>query len=230
MPTVFITGANRGLGLEFSNQYANLGWQVIACYRNRANSLDLISIAEKNDNITLYRLDVTKEEQINQLSDYFRGKEIDILIHNAGIDGNRCERLGTMNMTEWMNVMVTNTISPMLVTQSLVENLKIGKYKTIVGMTSIMASIDDNQSGGRYSYRASKAALNQVIRTLSVDLSDDKVKALAIHPGWVQTDMGGANAKISPNESVKSMIELINKCTDTDSGSFLLYDGTRLPW
>ena len=230
MPTVFITGANRGLGLEFVTQYANLGWQVIACYRNRENSLDLISIAEKNENITIYRLDVTKEDQINQLSDYFRGKEIDILIHNAGIDGNRCESLGTMNMMEWMNVMITNTISPVLVTQALVENLKIGKHKTIVGMTSIMASIDDNQSGGRYSYRASKAALNQVIRTLSVDLSDEKIKALAIHPGWVQTDMGGVNAKISPNESVKSMIELINKCTDTDSGSFLLYDGTRLPW
>ncbi len=230
MPTVFITGANRGLGLEFSKQYSTLGWKVIACYRNQENSTDLIRISEETNNLTPYKLDITNEKEINKLSDYFFEEKFDVLIHNAGIDGNKCEDFGTMDMSDWVDVMVTNTISPLLVTQALIDNLKIGKHKTIVGMTSIMASIDDNQSGGRYSYRASKAALNQVIRTLSVDLSEEKIKALAIHPGWVQTDMGGINAKITPEESVKSMISLINNCTDADSGSFLLYDGTRLPW
>ncbi|MDG3088556.1 SDR family oxidoreductase [Vibrio hannami] len=195
MPTLFITGANRGIGFEFVKQYAHMSWNIIACFRNHKSAKELVKLSEHYPNITLHQLDVSDEKQIHSLTSKFSGKPIDVLIHNAGVDGATCEELGSLTQKNLQDVFMVNTVSPVLITQALLSNLLIGTYKTIAGLTSILSSIDDNHSGGRLGYRTSKAALNQTIKTLASDLSELKIKALAIHPGWVKTSMGGMMPK-----------------------------------
>lgn len=230
MKTVFITGANRGLGLELVKQYAQRGWNVIACCRNLHSAQELSLMAQRYSTIRTHALDVSNESDILTLSETFKGIAIDILIHNAGVSGDQCESLGNMAQQGWIEVLKVNTIAPMLITQALLNNILASKDKTIIGMTSILASIDDNHSGGRYSYRASKAALNQIIKSLACELSESGVKTMAIHPGWVQTDMGGIDGKVTVEESVKGMLHVINNLQAKHSGSFFVYDGTQLPW
>tara|TARA_R110001583_G_scaffold8952_2_gene42227 strand:- start:2430 stop:3122 length:693 start_codon:yes stop_codon:yes gene_type:complete len=230
MATVFITGANRGLGLEFVKQYAQKGHNVIACSRNFSQATELSQLAALHTNIQLYELNVTDEDQISELTTVFKNQPIDVLIHNAGVGGFQCEALGDMDQKGWLEVLTVNTVSPMLITQALLANILASKAKTIIGLTSILASIDDNNSGGRYSYRASKAALNQIIKSLACELSDDGVKAAVIHPGWVKTEMGGADGKITPAQSITGMMKVIENLQTKHSGSFFVYDGTQLPW
>ncbi|EHU4841197.1 SDR family oxidoreductase [Vibrio parahaemolyticus] len=230
MKTVFITGANRGLGLELVKQYAQRGWRVIACCRDINTAQALSLLAQTYPTIDIHTLDVSNESHILALTEKFAGIAIDVLIHNAGVSGDECESLGNMGQKEWINVLNVNTIAPMLITQAFLNNILAGEYKTIIGMTSILASIDDNRSGGRYSYRASKAALNQIIKSLACELSEVGVKTMAIHPGWVQTDMGGKDGKVTVEESVKGMLNVIDNLKLKHSGSFFVYDGTQLPW
>jgi NAD(P)-dependent dehydrogenase (short-subunit alcohol dehydrogenase family) len=230
MKTVFITGANRGLGLELATQYAQNEWSVIACCRDLSSASELAQLANTYRNITLHTLDVTDENQILALGQSFKGHPIDVLIHNAGVAGNQCETIGNMDQKGWLDVLSINTIAPALVTQTLLDNILASERKTIIGMTSILASIDDNRSGGRYSYRASKAALNQIIKSLACELSSQGIKTMAIHPGWVQTDMGGPDGKITTAQSVEGIINVIANIEVKHSGSFFTYDGTQLPW
>lgn len=230
MKTVFITGANRGLGLELVKQYAQRGWYVIACCRDINTALELSLLAQTYPKIRIHTLDVSNESHIIALTEKFADTTIDVLIHNAGVGGDECESLGNMGQMDWIDVLKVNTIAPMLITQALLNNILAGEDKTIIGMTSILASIDDNRSGGRYSYRASKAALNQIIKSLACELSEVGVKTLAIHPGWVQTDMGGDEGKITAEESVKGMLSVIENLRLKHTGSFFVYDGTQLPW
>ena len=230
MTTVFITGANRGLGLEFVKQYAQQGHNVIACSRHFSQATELSQLAALHTNIQLHELNVTDEDQISELTTVFKNQPIDVLIHNAGVGGFQCEALGDMDQKGWLEVLTVNTVSPMLITQALLANILASKAKTIIGLTSILASIDDNNSGGRYSYRASKAALNQIIKSLACELSDDGVKAAVIHPGWVKTEMGGADGKITPGQSITGMMKVIENLQTKHSGSFFVYDGTQLPW
>ncbi|RBW44950.1 SDR family oxidoreductase [Psychromonas sp. B3M02] len=230
MATIFITGANRGLGLEFVKQYAQQGHHVIACTRHFTQATELSQLATLHSNIQLHELNVMDEEQISELTTVFKNQPIDVLIHNAGVGGFQCEALGGMDQKGWLEVLTVNTVSPMLITQALLANILASKAKTIIGLTSILASIDDNNSGGRYSYRASKAALNQIIKSLACELSDDGVKAAVIHPGWVKTAMGGADGKITPAQSITGMMNVIENLQSKHSGSFFVYDGTQLPW
>jgi len=230
MATVFITGANRGLGLEFVKQYAQQGHNVIACSRNFSQATELSQLATLHTNIQLHELNVMDENQITELTTVFKNQPIDVLIHNAGVGGFQCEKLGGMDQKGWIEVLTVNTVSPMLITQALLANILASKAKTIIGLTSILASIDDNSSGGRYSYRASKAALNQIIKSLACELSDDGVKAAVIHPGWVKTEMGGADGKITPAQSITGMMKVIENLQTKHSGSFFVYDGKQLPW
>ncbi|MEZ9313429.1 SDR family oxidoreductase [Vibrio sp. 10N.222.51.C8] len=230
MKTVFITGANRGLGLELAKQYAQRHYKVIACCRDIDSAHELTLLAQQYSTIRPYALDVSHETDILALTEVFKEQPIDVLIHNAGVSGDECESLGNMGQKEWINVLKVNTIAPMLITQALLNNILAGEDRTIIGMTSILASIDDNRSGGRYSYRASKAALNQIIKSLACELSDEGVKTMAIHPGWVQTDMGGKEGKVTVKESVTGMLNVIDNLKLKHSGSFFVYDGTQLPW
>ncbi|MCL1093698.1 SDR family oxidoreductase [Shewanella kaireitica] len=230
MKTVFITGANRGLGLELAKQYAQRNYKVIACCRDIDSAHELTLLEQQYSTIRPYALDVSNETDILALTEVFKAQPIDVLIHNAGVSGEGCDNLSNMDQQGWLDVLKVNTIAPMLITQALLNSILVGQDKTIIGMTSILASIDDNRSGGRYSYRASKAALNQIIKSLACELSDSGVKTMAIHPGWVQTDMGGKDGKLTVQASVKGMLNVIDNLKAKHSGSFFVYDGTQLPW
>ena len=228
--TVLITGANRGLGLEFVRQYAEKGWQVIACCRAPEQAGSLAEMAQSYETIELQKLDVTSEADINGLATRLQGRPIDHLILNAGVLGEKCATLGEMTQAGWLEVLTINTVAPALLIQALHNNVAASEYKVIAGLSTRVASLDDNSSGGMYSYRASKTALNQILVSAAKNLAEQGVKVIALHPGWVQTDMGGQNAMFSAQESVTGLIERINEVTLETSGSFRVFDGSSIAW
>jgi NAD(P)-dependent dehydrogenase (short-subunit alcohol dehydrogenase family) len=224
MPTVLITGANRGLGLEFSRQYAAGGWKVIATCRN---PIGLGALATVPGEIEVHGLDVTDNTQIARLSAELSYTKIDLLINNAGVYGPRDS---DTDQHAWSEVMRVNTMAPLKVAQSFAPQVAAGGGGTIATVTSKMASMSDNTSGGAYIYRSSKAALNAVMVSLSQDLRADGIFVVVMHPGWVRTDMGGANGLIDPPESVAGMRGVLAGLSAPDSGGFFNYDGSRVPW
>ncbi|MCW7553448.1 SDR family oxidoreductase [Endozoicomonas gorgoniicola] len=230
MYTVLITGANRGLGLEFVHQYADKGWNIIACCRNPQSAKSLAAVAQEYGKIELQALDVAIESDIQALAERLGERAIDHLVLNAGVLGENCAELGHMNQADWLNVLSVNTVAPALLIQALKDNLAASTYKTIAALSTRVASIEDNGSGGMYSYRASKAALNQILVSAANNLREQGVKTVALHPGWVQTDMGGEKATFTPRESVAGMMSIISQLTDEQSGSFWAFDGSTIPW
>jgi NAD(P)-dependent dehydrogenase (short-subunit alcohol dehydrogenase family) len=225
MATIVITGASRGLGLEFVRQYAAEGERIIAACRHPESAVALRSV--KGD-IKLVPLDVADAGSIHALSDII-GEPIDVLINNAGVYG-KAQTLGKMDYAGWEDVLRINTIGPMHLTDALLPRIVAGKRKLVVGITSLMGSIDDNSSGGYYAYRSSKAGLNAVFKSLSIDLRPHGVTAVVLHPGWVKTDMGGTGAPLEPLESVSGMRAVIAKLGPKESGRFYDYRGKELPW
>ncbi len=230
MSTVLITGANRGLGLEFVHQYADMGWQVIAACRSPENAEKLKQLAAKNRCILPFKLDVTVESDIEALTSQLKGQPIDHLVLNAGVLGENCAKLGEMTQEKWLEVLTINTIAPALLIQALQDNVAASKHKTIIGISTRVASLSDNSSGNMYSYRASKVALNQILVSAAQNLREKEVKTLAIHPGWVQTDMGGQDATFTPQQSVAGIIDVALNFTLEESGSFRVFDGSSIEW
>ncbi|MDJ0624821.1 MAG: SDR family oxidoreductase [Candidatus Caenarcaniphilales bacterium] len=232
MSTVLITGANRGLGLEFTKQYLKDGWKVFACCRNPFNAKELNELTKQfPDQLAIEGLDVSNHRLIDSLANDLNGTpiEIDVLINNSGVMGDK-QNFGEIDYCEWEEVLRINTFAPVKITEALIKNLEKGKQKKVINITSKMGSISDNTSGGHYLYRSSKVALNMVTKSLSVDLKNKNITVVAIHPGWVVTDMGGPNALINANKSVSSIKDLINKLSLEDSGKFLSYDGKEIEW
>ena len=229
MNTVLITGANRGLGLEFVRQYAEAGWKVIACCRTPEQAEGLTKLAERHD-IELQKLDVTSESDINGLAVTLNGRPIDHLVINTGVLGEKCANLGEMTQSGWLEVLTINTVAPALLIQALRENVAASELKTIAGISTRVSSLDDNSSGGMYSYRASKVALNQILVSAAKNLADQGVKTIALHPGWVQTDMGGDSALFTVDESVAGLRKVIGELTLEDSGCFRVFDGSSVSW
>lgn len=227
MPTCLITGANRGIGLEFARQYAAEGWTVIATCRKPEHAADLAAIA---GDVQLHRLDVTDFANIEQLARTLDGMAIDILINNAGIYGPRVVPYDFVDYAAWGEVLRTNTMAPLKLSAVFSKHVARSERRLIVAVTSSMGSIADNSSGGAYIYRSSKAALNAVIRSLARDLRGKEITCVVIHPGWVRTDMGGSGASLDPYDSVRSMRALFARLTVKDSGRFFSYDGDELPW
>lgn len=227
MNTVLVTGANRGLGLEFVRQYAKSGWKVIACCRSPERASALSDLAETYD-VELHKLNVASESEINELAISLKGHPIDHLILNAGVLGEKCANLGEMTQSDWLDVLTINTVAPALLIQALRDNVASSVLKTIAGISTRVASLDDNSSGGMYSYRASKAALNQILVSASKNLAEQGVKTVALHPGWVKTDMGGESATFTVEESVNGMMKVIRELTE--SGSFRVFDGSVIAW
>ncbi len=236
MKKIFITGASRGLGLEFSKQYLERGDTVIASCRNpeKAEALkDLKSIFP--DNLTIVQLDVVDEQSRN---DVFTNIEkefdaIDILINNAGIiSGNESESsvLGEIYKEDFRKVFSVNTIAPLLMSEKLLPLLEKSSNAKIVNISSQNGSIALRSVGGKYSYAASKAALNMVTKVLSNDLKDKGIITLAIHPGWIKTDMGGSNAPLEIEEPISQIISLTDKSSLNESGKFLDREGKEVPW
>jgi NAD(P)-dependent dehydrogenase (short-subunit alcohol dehydrogenase family) len=232
MTTILITGANRGLGLEFARQYAEAGARVLACCREPGRARDLAAIAKvSGGTVSVHRLDVGDPASIAALAKELNGEAIDVLLNNAGVYGDRDrQQLDCVDGTSWEETLRINALGPLLVSKALLANLERGGRKVIALVTSRMGSIADNTSGGAYVYRASKAALNAVGMSLARDLAARGITVVLFHPGWVKTDMGGAGAPIAPKDSIAGMRRLIDKATPKDSGRFLNYDGAAVPW
>lgn len=227
---ILITGSNRGIGLELVNQYAAQGWQVHACCRHpdQANALNLL--ADKHSNITLHVLDVTQQEQRQDLAAELQDRAIDILFNNAGIYGPYDAVFGNTDESAWLECLRTNVIAPMKMMEAFLPHVTASRHRLIAALSSKMGSMADNGSGGSYIYRSSKAALNAVMKSASIDLAPRGVKVAILHPGWVKTDMGGPNAEITVTESVSRMREILARVTPETSGTFFDIDGSVIPW
>lgn len=226
--TVLVTGANRGIGLEFVRQYLQDGWRVLATCRQPEVAKALAALQDQYpQNLRIEALNVTDWAAVKALGNVFKNEAIDLLINNAGLYGDRSQSLGQTDVDDWLNVLAANTIAPLKVVEALLPCLAPGAR--IATLTSLMGSMADNGSGGNYVYRSSKAGLNAVIKSLSLDLEGRHICVL-FHPGWVLTDMGGPGAMISVDTSVSGMRAVIEQLTPEHSGSFLRYDGKELPW
>lgn len=226
MPTLLITGSNRGLGLEFVRQYAAEGWRIYACCRTPATATELNALASKT--VTVHALDVGDFGAIEALAAELKGVAIDVLINNAGVFGDGSP-LGSVNYEVFRKTLEINTLAPLRMVECFLPHIDAGGHKKIAHVTSRMGSIADNTSGGRYAYRSSKAALNMVNKSLSQDIGS-RATTVVLHPGWVATDMGGASAPLDPPESVTGMRSVIGDLSPEDSGRFFNYDGAELPW
>ena len=227
MPTTLITGASRGLGFEFARQYSLAGWRVIATCRG---AKDMEPLTELGGEIEVHKLDVSDHDQILALAHTLRRESIDVLLNNAGVHGPRPSRLGAIDYDAWDEVFRVNTLGPMRMTECFIDHIARSDRKLIVVVSSIMGSITDNEVGGAYSYRSTKAAANAVTKNLAIDLRDRGVTVVAMHPGWVTTDMGGAGADMEAVESIRAMRQVIDGIRRGDTGQFLNYDGTVIPW
>ncbi|MDV6340968.1 SDR family oxidoreductase [Nitrosomonas sp. Is24] len=232
MRTMLITGANRGIGLEFVRQYAADGWRVVACCRKPAAAEALNRLAAQYpDQTTVHALDVTDHAQIDQLAQTLSQQPIDLLINNAGVYPPAYgDALGETDYAAWQHAFAVNTMAPLKITEAFIRQIARSELKTIVTITSKMGSIADNRGGGSYIYRSSKAGVNIVMKSLSIDLNPQKIIAVLLHPGWVKTDMGGPGALITAEQSVAGMRRVIANLTLQDSGKFYAFDGQIVPW
>src|SRR4029450_2917589 len=231
MPSTLITGANRGLGLEFARQYLADGWQVYAACRDPESASELRQLADgSGQKLLIIGLDVTDPLSIKAAATELAGRAIDVLLNNAGVGGVRGQTIGNIDYKAWAKVLELNTLGPMRVAEAFVDNVVRSERKLIVTITSGMGSIADNTSGGAFAYRSSKAAVNMVMRSLAMDLAPRGITCVVINPGWVQTDMGGSHATLTPAESVARLRRLIETLGQAQSGRFFNYDGREYAW
>ena len=221
---VLVTGANRGLGLEFVKQLQGMGYEVIGTARNPDKATDL-----KATGARVEQLDVADQASVASLATRLMGVSVDILINNAGMLNRADSTLDTLDFEVMERSFQVNSLGPLRVTQALLPNLKAGQRKTIVSITSRLGSIELS-TGGLYSYRTSKTALNQINKIISTELVPQGFTCVVMHPGWVRTDMGGANATLTKAESISSMLGVIEHLTTESTGKFFNYDGEELPW
>jgi short-subunit dehydrogenase len=226
--TVFITGSNRGLGLEFVRQYASDNWRVLASCRNLVHAKELQHLAQYFPNITLLQLDVTNPIQLHQIADKYADTCIDLLINNAGIYSE--ENLGEISVESMKQAFLVNAVAPLKIAEAFLPNLSSSYLKTIVSISSELGSINNNHTSGAYSFRASKAALNMIMKNLAVNLKDRNIKVFTLHPGSVKTATGGPHAVMTPKQSVSSIRLLLLRLTERESGNFYDYQGNSLSW
>ncbi|WP_413203859.1 SDR family oxidoreductase [Rhodospirillum sp. A1_3_36] len=227
MSTVLITGANRGLGLEFARQYTADGWEVIATCREPDKAEDLAALG-----CTVENLDVSSLRDIQRFGGRMVGQAIDLFINNAGTYGGKGTEqiLGKVDPLVWEYTLRVNSVAPLKLLEALLPCLENTKGSKAVFLSSKMGSMTENTSGAQYIYRSSKAALNAVVKSLGIELVERGIIAMAFHPGWVRTDMGGPNGLLSTDESVTAMRGVIDGLTTADAGRFLNYDGVEIAW
>ncbi|HEY1632634.1 MAG TPA: SDR family oxidoreductase [Rhizomicrobium sp.] len=226
MTTILVTGANRGIGLEFVRQYAAEGADIIACCREPGKAAELKAVKGK---LRAKALDVGDGASVAALAADLKGEAIDILINNAGVGGPRGAEPNTLDVDKWLGVFRTNSVAPVLVAFGLRDNLLKGQGKKLVTITSILGSTAEN-SGGLQPYRASKAAVNNLMHGLSKDWAADGILVGIFHPGWVQTDMGGQSAPVKPADSVKGLRARIAELDKARSGTYRDFQNKELPW
>lgn len=236
MKNIFITGSSRGLGLEFTKQYLEKGDKVIASCRKPEKANDLQNLKERYpENLTIVQLDVTREEDRDRIFKQVKTdfEYLDIIINNAGIvsgEEGKIFNLGEVYKEDFSKVFLVNSIAPLLITEKFLPLLEKCEQAKVANITSLNGCIAKRTVGGKYSYCTSKAALNMITKILSNDLRDKGIVALAIHPGWIKTDMGGLNAPQEKEEPISMIIDLIENSDISHSGKFLDWNGNELPW
>ncbi len=236
MSTVMITGANRGLGLEFVRQYLKEGWHVLALCRDPQKATVLRQLGKEGSLLQVYALDVADFAAIDRLAAELDGETIDVLINNAGVSGPRAtdggpsgQTFGHTNYEAWSEAFKINSQAPFKMAEAFIQQIEASEHKIIATITSKMGSIGDATTGSTI-YRSSKTAVNMAMTTLAKQLAGSGVKVALLHPGWVRTDMGGPQALIGVEESVAGMRKLIASITPAESGKFVDYAGTAIPW
>jgi NAD(P)-dependent dehydrogenase (short-subunit alcohol dehydrogenase family) len=237
MPTALITGASRGLGLEFTRQYAADGWRVFAACRNPAKADALRDIESgAGGRVQVRALDVTDHAQIDALARELDGEAIDLLLNNAGVMEPHDVTFGNIDYDMWAGVFETNLLAPTHMAEAFVEHVARSERKLIVTLSSGLGSITINRPGERlapgnlYMYRTSKSAVNMVMHGLSFELKERGITAVVVSPGHVRTDMGGPQARLGIEESIASVRDVIGGLSVADSGKFLFYNGEEHPW
>ncbi|MDK1288333.1 SDR family oxidoreductase [Pseudoalteromonas umbrosa] len=232
MACVLITGANRGIGLALAKLYLDSGWHVLATVRDINSSQALRDLAGGSASgvLDIYPLDVTNYIQLDDLAKQLSVLAIDVVINNAGLYGPKGYGFGHCDVEAWRRVMEVNAIAPAKLAEAFYPNLLRGQCKTFAALSSRVGSHTENTKGGGYIYRSSKAALNSVVKSLSNDLLPQGIKTVALHPGWVKTQMGGPNALITPQESALGLKRVLDELQEEQSGSFLSFDGSVIPW
>lgn len=233
--TLMVTGANRGLGLEFARQYAADGWRVLATYRNPAVAGELLELAGE-DNVQAFRLDVSDFDAIAALAAELQDETIDVFLSNAGLFGPKPgaesdlrQSFGHIDYGIVRKVLTVNALAPLKCAESFVEQIARSSQRKFVALSSIEGSISRAQRD-LYAYRTSKAALNMVTRLLSGDLSDRGITVVSICPGWVKTRMGGEFAKLELEPAIRDFRGLVARLTPDDSGKFIESPGNPLAY
>ncbi|MCM2265436.1 MAG: SDR family oxidoreductase [Desulfuromonadales bacterium] len=230
MPTLLITGANRGLGLELTREFARHHWRVLACCRSPEEAGDLQALAAAAEAVAIHRLEVGDIAQVRDLAGRLKGAPIDILFNNAGIFGPKHQRFGETDEAGWLEAFRINCIAPLRLAEAFVEHVAASERRVIATMGSVMGSIAENGSGGDYAYRTSKAAVHMVMKGLAVDLAARGIVTVVLHPGWVQTSMGGSNAPLTPEASAAGLTEVLLGLRREQSGMLIDYQGNVRPW
>jgi NAD(P)-dependent dehydrogenase (short-subunit alcohol dehydrogenase family) len=226
MPTVLITGANRGIGLELARQYAADGWSVLATARDPKDATELQKLKGE---IRALALDVTDRRQVKALAKKLADMPVDVLINNAGMLTGY-EAFGKSDTQSWLRTLHVNTIAPLQIAEAFADHVAGSEQRKIVSVTSGMGSIGRGPEGGAYAYRSSKAGLNMAMATAANDLKSRKIVVAVISPGWVKTDMGGRGAAITPKTSADGIRKVIAKLGPKTSGHFFNYSGEEIPW
>ncbi len=236
MATVLVTGANRGLGLEFAKQYTADGWEVLATAREPEVARELQETAKQSSNVKVYALDLADKKSIEELASRLAGKPIDVLIHNSGIYPRNGQKIGVLDYEGWQTAFETNVFGPMRLTETLLENVAASERKQIAAISTSMSSLravqNDSvaQAGPSYQYRSSKTALNMAMSILAKELEPRGISVVLFDPGWVKTDMGGPRAQLTPEQSIGGMRKVLAGNPKEIAGKFLGHDGTTRPW
>jgi NAD(P)-dependent dehydrogenase (short-subunit alcohol dehydrogenase family) len=225
---VLITGANRGIGLEFTQQYAQDGWNVLACCRDPQHAGNLQALAKSYANIRILLLDVADFAQIDALALQLKNDKIDVLINNAGVYPE--SSLADADTEDWLEAFKINSIAPLKMVTAFTTHVANSELKKIATLSSKMGGMSDNTSGGSYIYRSTKTAVNMVMKSLSIDVKPAGIAVVTLHPGWVLTDMGGSNALINTKTSVTGLRQVIEDLNLSNTGKFIAYDGKEIAW
>ena len=239
MSTALITGANRGLGLEFVRRLSLMGWRVLATCRSPGQAEALRRLAsESRQAVEVHALDTGDQKSIGALSAAVRDQAIDLLVCNAGVSpmkqalitGTQGQRIQDADDALWLEAYRTNAIGPLRVAAAFAERVAASERRLMAFISTRMSVAGQNNSGAYYMYRSSKAALNVIVKNLSIELAPRGVTCIALHPGWVRTDMGGHNADVSPEESVTGMLKILLDAKLPKKAQFLDYRGETVPW
>jgi len=232
MPSILITGSNRGIGLELVRQYAGDGWRVYATCRHPAEAHELQYLAARNSDVSVHRLDITSPEEIRAVKWALEGSSIDVLFNNAGIyleDDYLSPEPGAIRYDDWLRTFEVNTLGAVRITEALLNNVAASQKRVVAVMTSHMGSIADITEEGSYYYRSSKAALTATMRGMALALRPRGIGILLLHPGGVSTRMG-PDGGVLPETSVRGLRQRIAEFSTGDTGTFVKYDGTPMPW